>query len=83
MAKVQALNRKESGDAEGQVIEDALCLVFVEFQLADFARRNGSEKAVTALRKSWQKMSAEARNLAETLQIGESERRVLRSALEQ
>jgi hypothetical protein len=63
VTRVQELNLKKNlaGDAEVQVLEDALCLVFLERQLADLARKTSEEKVITALRKSWDKMSPAGR----------------------
>ncbi len=43
-------------DPEVQTLEDALCLVFVETQLADFAAQHPDEKVVDILMKSLKKM---------------------------
>jgi len=67
--RVQALNLKQNfpADAEGRVLEDALCLVFLEFQFAALAAKSDDEKMVNALRKSWAKMTEAAR--AEALKL--------------
>ncbi|WP_407431326.1 DUF4202 domain-containing protein [Arcticibacter sp.] len=44
-------------DADVQVIEDALCLVFLEFQYDDLIRKLSEEKMINVLRKTWKKMS--------------------------
>ena len=54
-------------DAEGQALEDAACLVFLETELAPFADEHPGytrEKFVDILRKTWVKMSPTARALA-------------------
>lgn len=63
---VQALNLKSNFpvDPESRVLEDALCLVFLEFQLEELASRTSDEKMINALRKSWEKMSPSAREHA-------------------
>lgn len=83
VARVQSLNLKENPgrDAELQVLEDALCLVFLEFQVADLARRADDEKLVNALRKSWAKMSSAGHAAALELAYGERERALLARAL--
>lgn len=57
--RVQALNLKRNfpSDPESQVLEDALCLVFLEHQFADLAAKSSDDKMVNALQKSWKKMS--------------------------
>ncbi len=48
-------------DAEVQTLEDALCLVFVETQLVDFASRHPEEKVIDIVARSLAKMSASGR----------------------
>jgi hypothetical protein len=59
IARVQSLNRKENfpNDPEGRVLEDALCLVFLERQFAGLAAKSADDKMIGALRKCWKKMS--------------------------
>ena len=42
------------------MLEDALCLVFLEFQLAGLAAKTAEDKTINALQKSWQKMTEAA-----------------------
>src|SRR5215472_15418390 len=53
--RVQDLNLKKNfpNDPEGRVLEDALCLVFLEHQLGELANKTSDEKVVNALKKSW------------------------------
>jgi hypothetical protein len=84
IARVTELNLKRNlaSDPEMQVLEDALCLVFLEWQFAELASRADEEKIVNALRKSWRKMSPEARLRAEQFNFGPLERRLLKRAME-
>ena len=79
--KVQAFNLKLSGDDESRTLEDALCLVFLEFQFADLAQRAEPEKVINAVRKSWNKMTPSGREAALQLQFGLRERELLAAAL--
>jgi hypothetical protein len=83
IARVQALNLKKNfpQDAEVRVLEDALCLVFLEHQFAELARKATDEKVINALRKSWEKMTPQARELAQGLTFGEKEKALLEKAL--
>ncbi|MBW2425169.1 MAG: DUF4202 domain-containing protein [Deltaproteobacteria bacterium] len=54
-------------EPEVQVLEDALCLVFVETQLEDFARRNPVERVIGILVKTLKKMSPAARERIPTI----------------
>jgi len=69
IARVRDLNLKRNlaSDPEMQVLEDALCLVFLQWQFGELARKTDEAKTVNALRKAWRKMSATAR--AEALQL--------------
>ena len=81
--RVQDLNLKKNfpDDLERRVLEDALCLVFLEFQLADLAARTAEDKTVNALQKSWQKMTEAARIEALKLNYGKREKALLERAL--
>jgi len=84
VAKVQALNLKKDfpNDPDSRVLEDALCLVFLEFQFAELAAKTADEKVINALRKSWQKMTEQAREEARKLRFGPREQTLLRRAME-
>jgi hypothetical protein len=81
--RVQRLIRKQEfpADPEGRVLEDALCLVFLERQLAELAGKTSEEKVVSALRKSWAKMTATGRAEALKLSLGPREKALLSQAL--
>jgi len=74
--RVQDLNLKKNfpTDPECRVLEDALCLVFLEFQLTDLAAKTDDDKMVNALKKSWEKMTEAAR--AEALKLKYNERKM-------
>lgn len=83
IARVQSLNLKKDfpRDPDSQVLEDALCLVFLEFQFADLASRTEEEKMVNVLRKSWNKMTPAGRERALSLPLSPRERGLLEKAL--
>ena len=83
VSRVQDLNLKKNfpADPELRVLEDALCLVFLEFQFAELAARSDDEKMINALRKSWEKMTEAARAEALKLNYGEREKGLLQKAL--
>src|SRR5262245_44362478 len=63
--KVQTINLKKSlKDPDTQTIEDALCLVFLEFQFHDFLKKTPAEKMPDIIKKSWAKMSPKAQEFA-------------------
>jgi hypothetical protein len=82
-ARVQALNLKKNfpADPESRVLEDALCLVFLEFQLAELATRTADDKVINALQKSWQKMTPAAHAHALQLPYGAQEKSLIERAL--
>jgi hypothetical protein len=81
--RVQDLNLKKNfpNDPETQILEDALCLVFLEFQLADLAAKTADDKTINALQKSWGKMTEAAHTKALKLNYGEREKALLQRAL--
>jgi hypothetical protein len=81
--RVQDLNLKKNfpADAETRTLEDALCLVFLEFQLAGLAAKTDDDKTINALKKSWGKMTGLARTEALKLTYGEREKALLQRAL--
>jgi hypothetical protein len=81
--KVQALNLKKNfpKDPESQVLEDALCLVFLEHQLAELAGRTDDDKMINAIKKSWGKMSPEGRQQALSLHYGPRENALIQRAM--
>jgi hypothetical protein len=81
--RVQDLNLKKNfpDDLETRVLEDALCLVFLEFQFAGLAAKTAGDKTINALQKSWAKMTETARAEALKLNYGEREKILLERAL--
>ena len=81
--RVQDLNLKKNfpADREVRVLEDALCLVFLEFQFADLAAKMTDDKTINALQKSWAKMTDVARAEALKLHYGDREKAFLNRAL--
>src|ERR1039457_116191 len=66
---------------ECRVLEDALCLMFLEFQFTALAAKSDDEKMVNALRKSWEKMTEAARTEALKLSFGAREKNLIGRAL--
>jgi hypothetical protein len=83
VARVQSLNLKHDfpHNPESRVLEDALCLVFLQHQLAPLAAETSREKVINALRKSWEKMTPAAREHALKMVYGPAEKDLLREAL--
>ncbi|KAL6759776.1 hypothetical protein V8C86DRAFT_2569161 [Haematococcus lacustris] len=82
-AKVDGLiNKKLLKEAEGQVVEDALCLVFMERQFSDLLLKEGHERMVDIVRKTWRKMGPKGRAAALTLALAPEEAAVVSQALQ-
>lgn len=81
--RVQELNQKKGlgSDPELQVLEDALCLVFLETQFHEFKESKEEAKMIDIVKKTWAKMSAKAREIALTLKLDPSDKRLLSKAL--
>lgn len=68
--RVRALITKKAlraGDAEGQALEDGLCLVFMETQFSDLKAKTPPDKLAEIVRKTWAKMSSAGQSAALSL----------------
>ena len=83
IARVQALNLKQKfpTDPEVRVLEDALCLVFLEHQFSDLAAKTSDDKMINALQKAWNKMTPAAQQAALKLPYPAREKALLDQAL--
>ncbi len=83
IARVQSLLRKERlrTDPDCQLLEDVICLVFLEHYLAGFAQEHDEPKLINILRRTWRKMSARGQQAALELKLPEHLRRVVEKAL--
>ena len=83
ISQVCALNLKQNfpNDPASQVLEDALCLVFLQYQLAEFASRKDDAKIIEILQKTWKKMTPAAQKHAMELPLGPHEKSCVERAL--
>jgi hypothetical protein len=83
ISRVQSLVRKErlKLDEEAQLLEDVICLVFLESYFADFARKHDEEKLITILRRTWKKMSPRGHEAALALDLPAADRALIGKAL--
>jgi len=83
IARVRSLIRKEKlkADPEMQLLEDVICLVFLENYFAEFAADHDEEKLVRILRRTWAKMSPRGHAAALKLELPERERKLIERAL--
>src|ERR1700760_3623482 len=83
IAQVRDLNLKKhlGRDPDCQILEDALCLVTLQHQLADLIAKTERGKMVEILRKTWKKMSPSGREHALRLSFSEDAKRLIDEAL--
>ena len=83
IGRVQSLVRKERMklDPEAQLLEDVVCLVFLENYFAEFAREHDEPKLIEIVRKTWKKMSDSGHQAALTLPLSDDCRRIVEKAL--
>jgi hypothetical protein len=82
IARVGTLLRKKGlkTDPDVQLLEDVICLVFLEHYFAEFSVKHDDDKVIDILRKTWAKMSPRGHEAALALPLGE-ERRLVERAL--
>ena len=81
--RVQELNLKKNfpNDPESRVLEDALCLVFLERQFAELVQKADDAKVINALQKTWKKMTPVAQAIALRLEFAPREKGLVGRAL--
>ena len=82
--KVKSLLQKKglNNDPDTQVLEDVICLVFIEHYLEEFADKHESKKVIEILRKTLKKMSARAIEEASRISVSEKIKTLLEQALQ-
>lgn len=66
------LKRSLKRDEEVQLLEDVVCLVFIEYYLEDFASKHDEEKLIDIIRKTWNKMSSQGHEAALKLPLSDA-----------
>jgi hypothetical protein len=81
--RVSALLKKErlKLDPEVQLLEDVICLVFLESYFLQFAAQHDEAKLVPIVRKVWQKMSPAGRSAALALDLAPDAKALIEKAL--
>ena len=82
--RVQTLLRKRGlkTDPDVQLMEDVICLVFLEHYFHDFAPKHDEEKLIPILQKTWKKMSDRAHEAALQLDYAPEDLAVIQKALQ-
>ncbi|MBT8470251.1 MAG: DUF4202 domain-containing protein [Deltaproteobacteria bacterium] len=82
--RVKTLLRKRGlkTDPDVQLLEDVICLVFLEHYFHDFAQKHEDAKLIPIVQKTWKKMSEEAHRAALELDYAPEDLALIRKALE-
>ncbi len=79
--KFLVLKKNLFTDADTQLLEDVVCLVFIEHYLDEFAAKHEEAKTIDIIRKTVKKMSARAVEYVTTLSLTEKIKSLLAQAL--
>ncbi len=81
--EVRRINLKQNlhSNPDTQTMEDALCLVFLEFEFEAFRAKHPAEKVIEVVRKTWKKMSARGHEAALALPFGAESLALVQRAL--
>lgn len=66
---------------ETQILEDVICLVFLEHYIEEFARNKTEEKLISIINKTWTKMSEKGHEFALQLSYSSSTYSLIKKAL--
>jgi len=66
---------------ETQLLEDVICLVFLEFYFEKFSQKYSEEKLIDVLQKTWKKMSEDGQSAALQLNLSEASLGLVKLAL--
>lgn len=83
IARVSFLIEKKllKKDAETQLLEDVICLVFLEFYLEPFVEKHDDEKLKNIIKKTWDKMSDNGHQAALKINYTPKNLELIKSAL--
>jgi hypothetical protein len=76
---IEKKNLKQNPNA--QTLEDVVCLVFLQYYLADFSQKKDEEKIIEILRKTWRKMSERGHSEALKLKLPAKTQNLIRKAI--
>ncbi|WKN45239.1 DUF4202 domain-containing protein [Tunicatimonas pelagia] len=83
VARVVSLISKKQlkRDAEVQVLEDVICLVFLQYYFAAFAKKHTDEKVIDIVAKTWRKMSGQGQQAALSLPFSSGSLEIIKKAI--
>jgi len=82
--RVQTLLRKRGlkTDPDVQLMEDVICLVFLQHYFHDFAQKHDEEKLIPIVQKTWNKMTEQAHEVALQLDYAPDDLAVIQKAVQ-
>lgn len=82
--RVRTLLRKRGlkTDPDVQLLEDVICLVFLEHYFHDFAQKHDEQKLIPIIQKTWKKMTEKAHQAALELDYVPEDRALIQKALQ-
>lgn len=66
---------------ESQILEDTVCLVFLDYYFEEFAEKHDDEKVIDILQKTWKKMSEEGHAAALKLKFSDKSLSLVKRAI--
>ena len=75
------LKKQLKKNADTQLLEDVICLVFLEFYFESFAKKYKEEKLIDIIRKTWKKMSEKGHKAALEISYAPSSLALIQKAL--
>ncbi|MCF7561002.1 DUF4202 domain-containing protein [Sabulilitoribacter multivorans] len=66
---------------ETQILEDTICLVFLDYYFEEFAEKHEDEKVIDILQKTWAKMSDEGHKEALKLKLSDKSLSLIKQAI--
>lgn len=73
--------RQIKKNEESQVLEDTICLVFLDYYFEEFAAKHTDEKVIDILKKTWVKMSEKGHQEALKIKYSEKSLALIKQAL--
>ncbi len=82
--RVRTLLRKRGlkTDPDVQLMEDVICLVFLEHYFHDFAQKHDEDKLIPIVQKTWKKMTEQGHEAALALDYASADLAVIQKALQ-
>lgn len=75
------LKKQLKKNEETQILEDVVCLVFLQYYFEPFANKHTEEKVVEILQKTWKKMSPNGQKAATKLPISDKAMGLIKKAI--